>query len=131
MTLNANDQSRGVSWRRLLAVATCLSARCRSRVMMSVTDELRSACPWWFVARMFLGVGQVSARRREEAVGVPRRVVVCTMQCAAGGIEFRRWRGAVSRVWSRQMASPVTVGGGLNEVTAGLPSVCVGGAAVA
>jgi hypothetical protein len=38
-----------------------------------------------FVAGMFLGVGQVRDRRREEAVGAPARVVVCVMQRAAGG----------------------------------------------
>ena len=33
---NADDQPRGVGWRRLFAVASCLSARGRSRVMMCV-----------------------------------------------------------------------------------------------
>jgi hypothetical protein len=118
-----------VSWRRLLPVATCLSARCRSRVMMCVTDELR-------VGLSVVGSSQVCFPAITPQTGVarkpwePRRVVVCAVQCAAGGMEYREWR-VLFRVRGECKWLAGERWRGSNEVTAGLPSVCVGGAAVA
>jgi hypothetical protein len=81
-----------------------------------------------FVAGMFPG-DHATDRGREKAVGAPPRVV-CAVQCAAGGMEYREWR-VLFRVRGECKWLAGERWRGSNEVTAGLPSVCVGGAAVA